>query len=72
VNVVGGLTGWLAGSLAARLLGPVLAELSTPIPLDGGLAFVAIGLAILLGASGGTYPALRAARMEPSQALRHI
>jgi putative ABC transport system permease protein len=72
VNVAGGLTGWLAGSLAARLLGPVLAELSTPIPLDGRLAFVAIGLAILLGASGGTYPALRAARMEPSQALRHI
>lgn len=72
VTVVGGLLGWLAGTFAARALGPVLAELTTPVPADGRLLFVAIALAVLLGTGGGTYPALRAARMDPSQALRHI
>ena len=72
VTVVGGLLGWLAGTAAARALGPVLAELTTPVPADGRLLFVAIALAVLLGTGGGIYPALRAARMDPSQALRHI
>lgn len=72
VTVVGGLLGWLAGTAAARALGPVLADLTTPPPADARLLIVAIALAILLGTSGGMYPALRAARMDPSQALRHI
>lgn len=72
VNVAGGVVGWLAGSLAAGALGPVLAELSSPVSLDPQLALVSVALAMLLGAGGGMYPALRAARMDPSQALRHI
>lgn len=72
VTVVGGLLGWLAGTAAARALGPMLADLTTPPPADARLLIVAIALAILLGTSGGMYPALRAARMDPSQALRHI
>lgn len=72
VNIVGGVLGWLAGTLAARLLGQTLTELTLPVPIDPRLALVAVALAMLLGASGGIYPALRAARMDPSQALRHI
>jgi putative ABC transport system permease protein len=72
VTAVGGLLGWLAGTFAARALGPALAELTTPIPADARLLFVAIALAVLLGTGGGTYPAMRAARMDPSLALRHI
>ena len=72
VTVVGGLLGWLTGTMAARALGPVLADLTIPPPQDLGLLIVAIALAVLLGTGGGTYPALRAARMDPSQALRHI
>jgi putative ABC transport system permease protein len=72
VTAVGGLLGWLAGTFAARVLGPPLAELTTPIPADASLLLVAIVLAVLLGTGGGTYPAMRAARMDPSQALRHI
>jgi putative ABC transport system permease protein len=72
VTVVGGITGWLAGTAAARALGPMLAELTAPVPTDVRLAALAVGLALVVGASGSTYPALRAARMDPSQALRHI
>jgi ABC-type lipoprotein release transport system permease subunit len=33
---------------------------------------LATGLATLLGAVAGTYPALRAARMTPAEALRTV
>jgi putative ABC transport system permease protein len=72
VNVAGGLLGWLAGTLAARLLGPALTEIASPVPIDPRFAMVAVALAVLLGAGGGIYPALRAAQMDPSRALRHI
>jgi len=69
---VAGIAGWFAGTVAARVLGPMLAELSAPVPPDFRLAGIAVGLALLVGATGSTYPALRAARMDPSQALRHV
>jgi ABC-type antimicrobial peptide transport system permease subunit len=36
-----------------------------------GLIFTALALSLGLGAAGGLYPALRAARMAPNAALRH-
>lgn len=72
VNLAGGATGWLVGTLVARGLGSRLTDLASPVPIDPSLAILAIGLAVGLGALGGTYPAVRAARMDPSQALRHI
>lgn len=38
----GGLTGWLAGMGAVRALGPVVAQLSTPVPIDPWLAVLAV------------------------------
>jgi putative ABC transport system permease protein len=72
VNVAGGLVGWVAGTIAAATLGPVLTSLSEPIQPSAMLAAVAVGLAAAVGAAGSAYPALRAARMEPSRALRHL
>lgn len=72
VTVVGGLLGWLVGTGAARLLGPSLSDVAASVPIDPRLAILAVALALLLGAGGGIYPALRAARMDPSHALRHI
>ncbi len=68
----GGLGGWLVGTLGARLAGPALAQLGTSVPVNPRLAVAAVAAAAILGASGGAYPALRAARMDPSQALRHL
>lgn len=68
----GGLGGWLTGTLAVRAAGPALAQLGSPIPFDWRLAVAAVAAAAILGASGGAYPALRAARMDPAQALRHM
>ena len=72
VNLAGGVAGWLAGFAASRALGPAMAHLATPIPLDFGLGAASIVTALLLGAAGGSYPAIRAARMDPAHALRHL
>ena len=72
ITLAGGLTGWLAGTLAARALGPALAQLTTAIPINYVLGLLAVGAAVALGAAGGSYPAIRAARMDPAEALRHL
>ena len=72
VNLAGGVAGWLVGFAASRALGPAMAQLTTPIPLDFTLGAAAVLTALVLGAAGGTYPAIRAARMDPAHALRHL
>lgn len=72
VNFAGGVAGWLAGFAASRALGPAMAQLTTPIPLDFTLGAAAVLTALVLGAAGGSYPAIRAARMDPAYALRHL
>ena len=72
VNLAGGIAGWLVGFAASRALGPAMAQLTTPIPLDFSLGAAAILTALVLGAAGGSYPAIRAARMDPAHALRHL
>jgi putative ABC transport system permease protein len=72
VTAVGGLLGWALGVGAARVLGPLVADLSTPIGADALLATVAILSSALIGVAGGAYPALRAAQLDPAIALRQI
>ena len=72
VNLAGGVVGWLVGFGASRALGPAMAQLTTPVPLDFTLGAAAVLTALVLGAAGGSYPAIRAARMDPARALRHL
>ena len=72
VTVTGGLIGWLVGVAAARYAGPALGQLSAPVPIDVTMAPIAIALAAFIGLSGTVYPALRAARLDPSESLRHL
>ena len=72
VNLAGGIVGWLAGFAGTRALGGAMAQLTTPVPLDFSLGAAAVLTALVFGAAGGTYPAIRAARMDPAYALRHL
>jgi putative ABC transport system permease protein len=72
VTAAGGLGGWLAGVATARYAGPALGQLADPVAVDVWLAPVAVGLAVVIGLSGTLYPAMRAARLDPSDSLRHL
>ena len=72
VSVVGGLLGFGLGSLVAKYAGPFLAQLQGDIPLQPELLLPAVllstGLAIIVSA----YPAIKAAKLNPAEALRFI
>jgi putative ABC transport system permease protein len=69
---VGGALGWIAGSLGALAYARLTGELATAVRADGTLAVAAVGTAVLLGAVGGLYPAVRAARLDPVIAFRQV
>jgi ABC-type transport system, involved in lipoprotein release, permease component len=72
LSVVGGLLGWLVGMAAAVLLAPGIARADIAVPWDPWLAVGAVGLALIVGLLASLYPAVRAARLDPTTALRSL
>jgi putative ABC transport system permease protein len=73
LSLVAGALGYAAGSLAARVAAPLLSGArEAAVAVNGDLAGLAVGLAVLLGLGGSLYPALMAARLDPSEALRAL
>jgi putative ABC transport system permease protein len=72
VSLGGGLLGWLLGMGAAVVLAPRLVNLAVPVSWNPWLAIGAIGGALLVGLVGSLYPAISAARLDPSTALRSL
>ncbi|MBS4025571.1 MAG: ABC transporter permease [Clostridia bacterium] len=72
LGVMGGVLGYIVGILGAKWLAPTMAEMELAIQWNlmvGGLAVVG---AIVLGIAASAYPALKAANLDPVEALRHI
>ena len=63
---------WLAGPLLTNnAFTASLPQASVPI-LDGATAVLNLGLSIGLALVAGLYPAYRAARLSPMEAMRHV
>lgn len=71
IGIVGGIFGYLAGTLLAYGLGPVIFQVSTisPIPQYFPLA---LGLAISVAVIATVYPAFRATRIKVADSFRSL
>ncbi|MDD1612157.1 MAG: ABC transporter permease [Methylococcaceae bacterium] len=68
LSVAGGLAGVLVGILIIKTIGSVLPAL--PVELAWGYIISAFALSLLIGIAAGVTPAMKAARLEPLEALR--
>ncbi|WP_069999991.1 ABC transporter permease [Cellulosilyticum sp. I15G10I2] len=72
ISIIGGFIGFILGSVLAKYAGPYLAQIQGEIPMRPELLLPAILLSAGVAILASTYPALKAARMDPAEALRFI
>lgn len=72
LSSVAGIFGYTLGLAATIVAGPAIAGIEVSIPFDPYMAGGAFSLAVFVGAIATIYPALRASRIDPAEALRHI
>lgn len=73
VSIFSGILGYAVGMGGARLALPFMAESKTALLVwDSAVAFGSVGLALILGLAASLYPAMHAAKMDPTEALRAL
>lgn len=72
VSLASGVSGFLLGTLGARALLPQLISLEAEVGLNPQLGALALSLSLVTGVVASLYPAWRAARLDPAQALRSL
>jgi putative ABC transport system permease protein len=72
VSLIGGLLGWGAGLIASWAVLPYFAETELGLRADPTMAILAVAAALLIGAVSSIYPAIRASKLDPSEAVRYV
>ncbi|MHB1420311.1 MAG: ABC transporter permease [Bacillota bacterium] len=72
IGIVGGLLGYVAGMLVARIAGPAIAQMQIQIDWNPLIAGSTIIIATIVGLLSSAYPASQAANLDPAEALRFI
>lgn len=72
LSAAAGLIGFVLGTLAALGVAARLPGLAGTVTLDPLLGLLAVGLALLIGLAGSSYPAWRASLLDPTEAFRKI
>ncbi|RJQ54965.1 MAG: FtsX-like permease family protein [Actinobacteria bacterium] len=72
LSVVAGAIGFVAGTAGASLLAPRLAGSAVAVPWDPLVAVAAVLVSYVLGVTASWYPARRASRLDPVEALRSL
>ncbi len=72
VSLLGGFLGWLIGMSTATLLAPGVAQVNIAVQWDPWLALAAVSLALVVGLLSSLYPAIHAAQLDPTTALRAL
>jgi len=73
LSFCGGAMGVGLGWLIVRVSANALANMGLPFPaiVPSDVIALAVGVAVFVGLVSGIYPAVRAARLDPIEALRH-
>jgi putative ABC transport system permease protein len=73
ISALAGILGYVAGFGISKIVTPFFTDsMSVHVPFDPSLAGSVLVLAVVLGLTASTYPALMAGRLDPSEALRSL
>lgn len=72
ISFIAGIIGYILGSATPYLVGPYFTGTDMTVELSFKLLFYAVGLAVLIGLVSCIYPAYKAAKQDPVEALRFI
>ncbi len=72
LSLAGGLIGFGLGVLGSQIVGNLIEELRGMVTVTADIIAIAVAISSIVGMVAGIYPAWRAARLQPTEALRHI